>query len=203
MKSAELAEWRTERIGRARVVAREGAVETVRAALNSTGSLFDWAAGRPGAQRLEGRGAAYRVRLDGADWLVRHYRRGGAVAVHLGDRYVRVGVPRPFRELEASQAARARGVPTPAVMAAVVYNAGVVYRGDIAVEFIPRSRTLADVLFGGVGKDGAGAGSGDNRRPAAHAAGAAIRQGHDRGLVHPDLNLQNILLAETGDGLRG
>jgi 3-deoxy-D-manno-octulosonic acid kinase len=215
MKWAEDAKWRIERAGGARVVARESAVATVLAALQSHNSLFRWAATRPGAQRLDGRGAAYRVRLDGADWLVRHYRRGGA-AVHLGDRYVRLGTPRPFRELAASGEARSRGVPTPAVVAAVVYPAGIVYRGDIAVEFIPRSRTLADALFGvrrraregdapaRADRDAEMAARADeDAAKAARAAGAAIRQGHDRGLVHPDLNIRNILLAETGGGLRG
>ncbi|MEJ2185452.1 MAG: lipopolysaccharide kinase InaA family protein [Gemmatimonadota bacterium] len=203
MESVDEARWQLERIGRARVMARGSALATVRAALERTGSLFDWAAARPGAQRLAGRGAAYRVRLDGADWLVRHYRRGGAVAAHLGDRYARVGRPRPFRELGASQAARARGVPTPAVVAAVVYPAGMVYRGDIAVEFIPRSLTLADALFGPADSGTDVAADERERESAARAAGAAIRQGHDRGLVHPDLNMRNILLAETGSGLRG
>lgn len=209
MKSFEDGEWRIEHVAGARVIVRERAAPTVLAVLQSHGSLFRWAGTKPGAQRLDGRGAAYRVRLKDADWLVRHYRRGGAVAVHLGDRYVRVGTPRPFRELAASGAARARGVPTPAVVAAVVYPAGVVYRGDVAVEFVPRSRTLADALFGGVqgqAMDDAAAKAGraaDDAVKAARAAGAAIRQGHDRGLVHPDLNIRNILLAETGAGLRG
>ncbi|MEJ2679559.1 MAG: lipopolysaccharide kinase InaA family protein [Gemmatimonadota bacterium] len=203
MKLVDEAEWRIERVGRARVLARHGALETVRDALESDGSLFAWAAAQPSARRLEGRGAAYRVRLSGGDWLVRHYRRGGAVAVHLGDRYARLGVPRPFRELAASGAARARGVPTPAVVAAAVYPAGAFYRGDIAVAFIPRSRTLADALFAGAGDADAVAGAHDGGLAAARAAGAAIRQGHDRGLVHPDLNIRNLLLAETGAGLRG
>ncbi len=208
MKSADEA-WRTERVGPARVVARGRAMETVRGALDRAGSLFEWAASRPGAQRLDGRGAAYRVLLEAGDWLVRHYRRGGAMAVHLGDRYVRLGRPRPIRELEASDAARARGVPTPMVVAAVVYPAGAVYRGDIAVQFIPGSRTLADAWFGGGNEDGGGSGPAGERDAAAArgraawAAGAAIRLAHEGGLVHPDLNLRNILLAETDDGLRG
>jgi len=227
MESVDAAEWVVERVNGARVLARAGAAEPVRSAVARAGSLFSWAVTVPGAQRLEGRGPAYRVRLDGGDWLVRHYRRGGAVAVHLGDRYVRAGTPRPFRETEVSRAARARGIATPGVVAAVVYPAGIFYRGDIAVEFIPRSRTLADALFGAAGRApdavdvdaGAEAGDGSDRAAAgadrehdgaqarraaaARAAGAAIRQAHDRGLAHPDLNIRNILLAETGGGLRG
>lgn len=133
---------------------------------------------------------------------MRHYHRGGAVASALGDRYLRLGVPRPFREFAAGDALAAAGVPTPRVVGAAVYPAGPFYRGDLVTEWVPGSRDLAHVLFpaddpaataeGAVGAPGA-----VGERPgvaAMRATGRLLRLAHERGLDHPDLNIKNILI---------
>jgi 3-deoxy-D-manno-octulosonic acid kinase len=143
----------------------------------------------PGARAIEGRATAYAITLDDGEWLVRHYRRGGAVARLLGDRYMRVRPPRAFHELTVSAIARSRGIPTPEVIAAVSYPSGLFTRCDIAVAFIPNALDLAAVLFG--------ESSIDVDAETAKAA-AVIRTSCERGLIHADLNLKNILLAPEG-----
>jgi 3-deoxy-D-manno-octulosonic acid kinase len=130
----------------------------------------------------------------------------------LGDRYVSgLEGPRPLLELRASAAVRARGVPTPAVVAGAVYPAGLFYRADLVTELVPGGTDLRTVLFGDGGRSGApgggtrdGAGDGDDpaaggpsREEALEAAGRLVRRMEQAGVEHPDLNAGNILL--TGE----
>jgi hypothetical protein len=95
--------------------------------LRSDATLLDWAAQEPARSEMRGRGNVYVVPApaqgpDGRDrWVVRHYHRGGAMAAHMEDRYLRLGRLRPWRELAAVAEARARGVPTPAVVCGAAY----------------------------------------------------------------------------------
>jgi 3-deoxy-D-manno-octulosonic acid kinase len=180
------------------LIALPEAMDGARHALTTSGTLFDFAASRPGARALAGRGIAYDITAPGTytneRWVVRHYRRGGFVARFLQDRYLDAGVKRPLRELIASAKARARGVATPEVLAAAVYPAGGWYRADIVTRFLPDSRDLAHRLFDD--DDVA------RRRAAMRLAGALVRAAHEAGVVHNDLNLKNILIAGPADAQR-
>lgn len=163
-----------------------GSADSVRNFLNGYSTLFD-AAGHSAARRtVAGRGPAFAVATAEGQWLVRHYRRGGALARILGDRYPRMGEPRAFRELDVSLAARASGIATPEVVAAAAYPAGIFRRCDIAVVFMRESIDLAGLLFEHGDRD---------IDDAAAKAAALIRTICERGLLHPDLNLKNILIA--------
>jgi 3-deoxy-D-manno-octulosonic acid kinase len=116
---------------------------------------------------------------------VRHYRRGGAVASYLGDRYLAVGATRPEVEIRASVEARARGVRTPAVVAGAWYRAGPFYRADLVTELVPGATTLADALFS------APRGAAAERSLA--AAGRLARELGEAGIGHADLNARNVL----------
>lgn len=182
-----------ERHGRTTIAALPDALPSVRAAIARAGTLHRFAATHPDALRLEGRGPAHAIPAEnGARWIVRHYRRGGALRRLLGDRYSPFHEPRPFRELRVVTEARRRGIRTPEVVAALHYSAVVHVRGDIAHRFLPDSLDLAAAVFGDL-----------LERPvqlaAAAAAGALLRDAHERGLIHPDLNLKNFLL-DLGDG---
>jgi 3-deoxy-D-manno-octulosonic acid kinase len=179
--------------GGVQVVALASAMATVRAVVTAGDTLGDWAA-RRASREFTGRGAAWAVETPDGAWVVRHYRRGGAVARLLGDRYLRAGEPRPLRELRASTAARARGVATPEVVAAVVYAAGPFYRGDLATRYVPDSADLAEATLGPARADAAG------RMAAWRAAGALLRTAFNAGVEHADLNLRNILVRRGADG---
>ena len=157
-------------------------VERIRALLAKHPTLYDAARTMTGARPIAGRTTAYAIHVDGSEWIVRHYVRGGAIAPVLGDKYARL-VSRSFRELEVSAAVRARGVPTPIVIAAAEYPAGAFLRFDIVLQYIQGAHDLAAVIF--------------DQPAAAEPAARAIRAAIAGGLVHADLNLKNILVTET------
>ena len=156
-------------------------------------TLHGWAAEHEHAVSFTGRGTVHAVPAPtlGPDrrdhWAVRHYRRGGAVARYLDDRYVAAGDSRPIRELSASVEARKRGVPTPAVVAGATYSAGMFYRADLATELIPDAESLRDLLFGN-------SDSQIDAEKALHVAGKVVRRLEDTRVLHLDVNAGNVLL---------
>ena len=184
------------RFGSTRVMVHDDALEWARAVLADGGTLHGWAADHGEGSTFAGRGTVHAVPapLSGPDhrprWAVRHYRRGGAVASILDDRYLRLGRPRPFRELAASAAARERGVDTPAVVAGAVYPSGIHYRCDLVTEVVPGARTLARVLHDTDGTRG--------WLDAMAAAGRLVDALGEAGVFHVDLNAHNIVF-EEGD----
>jgi len=191
----------------ARIVARPGATGFVTDAVAGAGSLYAFAR-EAGGGALRGRTTAFTLATPAGEWVVRHYVRGGAVAAPLlGDRYARLGEPRPVREADVSDRVRARGVATPEVRAFVVYPSGPFYRADIATVRVPDARDLADRSLGPEQDDES------ERVEAWRAAGRLLRAAFDAGVVHPDLNLRNVLVqrgggdgdvgGSGGEGMRG
>jgi 3-deoxy-D-manno-octulosonic acid kinase len=170
-------------------VVRHAVADAVRITLSSRTTLYDWASRQTGRDVFRGRGEAYGVQLGPVRAVVRHARRGGLLARFLDDRYL--GAPRFLREiLIAGELARA-GIPTPAVLAGVMYAAGLMHRADIATERVD-GRDLAALFFG----DAAPAGS--ERSVIWRAVGALVRRLHNAGFVHPDLQLRNVLVVRAG-----
>ncbi|HUG39818.1 MAG TPA: lipopolysaccharide kinase InaA family protein [Longimicrobiales bacterium] len=136
-------------------------------------------------------------------WVVREYVRGGALAGLMGDRYVRLGTPRPVREFRLARALEALGIPTPAAVGAATYPRGPWYRGELVTEWVPGSADLARILFGraALGDAAAGAPAPPVCDPALamRAAGRLVAVLHEAGVRHPDLNIKNILV-EAGPG---
>ncbi len=198
----------------ARVLCRPEAAPWVRYVLEGGQGLHAAAARERNAWPLEGRATVYvipakeRTAPSGPSesnsaqgrWVVRHYVRGGRlVPFLLGDRYLRMGRIRPFHEARASDDARARGIPTPRVVAAAMYPAGWFYRADLVTEYIPESTDLVEALFDTRRK---GAGGALERQDALQAAGELIRQMADAGVFHRDLHAGNILLQWVGSAPR-
>ncbi|MDX1567343.1 MAG: lipopolysaccharide kinase InaA family protein [Longimicrobiales bacterium] len=190
----------------ARVLARPEARSWVETALDRHETLHRAASSAKGGIRMEGRGTVYAVpappdEIEAAlgsgegRWAIRHYRRGGWVAPLLGDRYLKVGTPRPFQELRVSDEVRRRKLPTPRVVAAAVYPSGIFYRGDLVTVYIPDSLELAEVLFDPRRR---GVSSSIDRREAMAETGSLIRRMADTGVEHVDLNARNILLRWSG-----
>ena len=176
------------RYGRLRLLVRAGMPEL--AAL-----LRRWATNTlpPARALLGGRGGVGAFQL-GPDFVVvlRPYQRGGLVSRFNQTRYLGVR-PRPFRELRASEALRAAGVPTPEVLAAaVLWDVPGCYRGAVATREVPGAINLWHYLQMAAPAD---------RGPACVAAAAVTRRMHDAGAIHPDLNLQNYLVRRTASGL--
>jgi 3-deoxy-D-manno-octulosonic acid kinase len=146
-----------------------------------------------GAERAEhalagGRGGTFRVATEHGDVVLRRARRGGAMR-WLGETYFGLR-PRPLREFAVLLRARRRGLPVPEPVAALAERRfGVAYRGLLVMRDLggtPLS-TLIDAET-----------PGDLVPLLAHA----LRDLHDAGLDHPDLNLGNILVVTRSYGRR-
>jgi tRNA A-37 threonylcarbamoyl transferase component Bud32 len=169
------------------LVARERDTAFVRAMVTRHGTLADYAAAHS-RHVLAGRTRTHVCEGPGGLWVVRHAVRGGALRKRLGDRYLRVGIPRPIHELRASARARSLGVDTPEVLACAVYEDGIYYRSDLATRFIEGSRDLAALSFGPDPPDEA------VRAEAWQATGRLIASAFSIGLVHADLNVKNVVV---------
>ena len=130
-----------------------------------------------------GRGAAYRVPSAGGI-VVRFGRRGGVIARLVRDRYLGLR-PRPWRELSVSIGARDRGAPVPEVVAACVHGWGAYRSAIVTRELLGVAPVLAALEA---------ATPGEARGAVAAAAGVAVARLHGAGVVHPDLNLSNIVV---------
>ena len=173
------------------IVARRGQLEAVRTALES-GTLHEYAAQHQESRSLSGRGVAYAAPLpNGERVVVRHNRHGGLLAPLTGDRFL--APTRAPHELTTALRLEAAGVPTPKIVAYVIYRAGLLLRrSDVASREIPESSDLAAVLMSG---------SSNDRRASLESAAALIGLLSATGARHHDLNLKNILLG--GDAARG
>ncbi len=176
---------------------RPETVGWVELALERAGTLHQAAARTPDARAMEGRGTTWSIPSpdDEPGWAVRHYRRGGRMAALLGDRYLRRGLPRPFQELRTSEEVRARGLPTPRVVAASVYPAGPFYRGDLVTELVPDALELGEILFD---PERTGVSAAGDRKEALRETGRLVRKMAEAGVFHPDVNVRNVLLQWYG-----
>jgi 3-deoxy-D-manno-octulosonic acid kinase len=137
-----------------------------------------------------GRGAVWRIETPAGRAVLRHYRRGGAVARLSRDRYLWTGRERTrsFREFRLLAALDLRGLPVPAPLAARYLRCDALrYTADLLTLEIADARTLAE-LFPRVLEDAA----------ALEALGATLARFHRAGAYHADLNAHNILLDPYG-----
>lgn len=176
----------------ATIVAAPDTLPTISKIIADAGSLYAYAARQPQARPMTGRGTVYAITVqEDQRWVVRHYLRGGTVASWLHDRYLRWGIPRPARELMASETVRSMGILTPRVAGLAIYRSGPFYRADIATEEIVGGQDLATVLYEDRPLEG------EKRLRAWHAAGRLMGALLEHGVWHPDLNLKNVLLRWT------
>jgi 3-deoxy-D-manno-octulosonic acid kinase len=152
-------------------------------------SFFDpefWRARDALTGTARGRGAAWFVRHEGHDLVLRHYRRGGLIAPLLGDRYLWIGLDRSraVHEWRVLETLFQRGFPVPRPVAARVQRHGVYYRADLLTQRIPDAESLAQALS-----------TAPLPAPLWRSIGECLRRFHAANVWHADLNAHNILLA--------
>ena len=144
-----------------------------------------------GARRHTSTGRSPVLIVDRGDesWVLRHYRRGGAVARFVDDHYVYTGLhrTRAFREWQLLQQLARWGLPAPAAIAARVDRTGWLYQADIITRFLPDTQALSARLAN------EGVDASTWRR-----IGGMLRRFHDHGVDHPDLTAHNILVDTQG-----
>jgi 3-deoxy-D-manno-octulosonic acid kinase len=155
-----------------------------------TPALFDpeqWGnriTGRAG----RGRAGVIFVRAGDHEWALRHYWRGGMVAVAGRDRYLWLGEARTrsFREWRLLARLHALGLPVPRPVGAAWRRRGLLYRADLATLRLPATEPLSARLR--------------STEPVPWAAvGRTIRRFHDAGACHADLNAHNVLIGAAGE----
>ena len=134
-----------------------------------------------------GRGAAWFVRCEFGEAVLRHYRRGGLAARLSSDAYLWRGETqvRSFREFHLLRSLRALGLPVPTPYAACYRQRGARYKAAILMARIAGARSFAAQVA-----------SAPSRASWA-AVGSTIGQFHRQGAHHDDLNAHNVLLDGT------
>ena len=156
------------------------------------GTLYEWAERQPQPRALRGRAPVYVAPLpsSGVQVVVRHAWHGGLLAPLTGDRF-----RRPTRapiEMQQSAALRAAGIPTTDVVGFARYAAGAgLARVDVVTRYVEHTADLGMVL--------AGLSAEMDCEPALTATQHLLLQLARHGVVHPDLNVKNILLRACTD----
>ncbi len=137
------------------------------------------------AVHIGGRGGACLVRLPcGERILVKPCLRGGMVRLLTRDKhYSRPW--RPLRELMISRLLERMGIPHASVCAAFVEECGAGYRGWVASLFVEGAPTAVRLI--------ASLGAGRFLRRVCVETARVVQLLHQRGVEHPDLNLDNFM----------
>jgi tRNA A-37 threonylcarbamoyl transferase component Bud32 len=142
-----------------------------------------------GARAIAGRGTAYVASLPGGERVVvRHNRHGGALAGLTRDVF-RAPTRAPY-ELRVSEQLRARGIPTPDILAYATYAAAPgLWRADVVSRYVTPSADLSEVLLSD---------DDEMRADAWEATALLLSQMSAAGVRHYDLNAKNVLLRLHG-----
>lgn len=154
--------------------------------------LFDpawWQAHRQVMGSAIGRGVTWFVKDESHHLVLRHYYRGGMVGKVIHDRFWFEGVESSRAMVEYSLLARLseQGLPVPRPFGARMVKHGPFYRADILIERIQGAKDMVALL-----KQEAIASE------TWHKVGQAVRQLHDAGVYHADLNSHNLLIDNEG-----
>jgi hypothetical protein len=158
------------------------------------GSLYDAAARDLAARSLHGRGTAYAIALPatGTRAVVRHNRHGGLLAPLTRDLFLRP--TRAPYELAIAQRLRELGVPTPEVLMYGTSPAPFPFRrADVVTREIAGGRDLSAFLSPETREA--------DRAAAWRATRALVQLMIAAGVRHHDLNVKNVLIAPSGEGL--
>lgn len=169
------------------VTALSAVVPTLAALVTKYGTLYDWAAERPQPRALRGRAPVFVATLpdDSETVVVRHSWHGGLLAPITGDLFR--SPTRAPTEMLRSHLLRKLGIPTSEVIGFARYHAWPgLRRVDVVSRFIPDAYDLGMIASGlapQIDRDAALAATKELLvRLAAH------------GVIHPDLNVKNVLL---------
>lgn len=134
---------------------------------------------------LQGRGTTWVINWHHECYVLRHYYRGGYIANILRDRYFYLNLTRsqPWQEWHLLQQLWSAGLPVPEPIAAHVQWSNFFYTADLITKKIPHSRSLTHFL-----KTQA------LTTEIATKIAKTIKELHDYGIYHGDLNASNILI---------
>jgi 3-deoxy-D-manno-octulosonic acid kinase len=141
-----------------------------------TGALFDGTGCTVDA--AAGRGQVSRFPLESGEGVLRHYRRGGLIAHISHERFLG---NRMLAEFRVHVALYQRGFPVPEPLGVIWEQRGLFFRGAIATRSL-EAVTLLEYLSGP-----------EAQREVLVLCGRRIRELHDLGVWHADLQVKNIM----------
>ena len=180
----------TREVGDSDVTAFEIVVDALADIVAQHDTLYDWAAALPQPRALRGRAPVYVAALPNTHEtiVVRHGWHGGLLAPVTGDRF-RLPTRAPL-EMWQSYALRQAGISTSEVLGFARYPAGPgLRRLDVVTRFVPDAYDLGMIA--------AGLAPHINATDAMNATIALLVQLASHGVIHPDLNVKNILVRHT------
>ncbi len=132
-----------------------------------------------------GRGSAWFVERPEQDWVLRHYRRGGLIGRLVRDSYLYMGKVRvrSFSEFRLLTHIYKAGLPAPKPIAAMYRRNGRAYSASIIIERLQGVSPFGAII-------------GELTGSVWFEVGRTIRQFHDAGVCHADLNCFNIMIGE-------
>jgi len=171
---------------RARIVYDADKLDTAPLAMFRPGYWPDLAVGS--AHSL-GRGGTRFVSAPCGDAVLKMYLRGGQMARWNRDLYFFTGLERSrsFREFRLLAWMHEHKLPVPAPVAALVETHGLAYRGALISMLLAETSSFAEHIQ-----------AGQQDRQLWQSVGRCIRRFHDAGVMHADLNVNNILVADDG-----
>ncbi len=169
------------------VTAVGSVIDAFTALIAEHGSLYQWASTVPQPTALRGRAPVYVATVPRTTdtVVVRHAWHGGLFAPLTGDRF-RMPTRAPT-ELARSNALRREGIPTSEVLGFARYSAGLGLRTvDVVSRFIPDAADLGMIAADLV--------PGLALSAALDATVTLLNTMATHGVIHPDLNVKNILV---------
>jgi 3-deoxy-D-manno-octulosonic acid kinase len=123
-------------------------------------------------------------------WVLRHYYRGGLIGKVINDSYIYTGSnnTRAAKEYNLLHYMNTMGLPAPKPIAYRVTRHGLFYKADLLSSRINNATDLVDILTKNTLAD-----------EQWHNIGATIKQFHNIGIYHHDLNAHNILIDDKND----
>jgi hypothetical protein len=179
-------------IGSATLIARPQVVEPLVRALKTDLELIEFAAKVTGARPMQGRQTAWGIMLDGGSRVVvRRNHHGGVFRKWTGSMFL--FPTRAPKELELSLALQRLAIPTPPVVAIVIYRGEFIEAwSDVVTEEITGGQDFGALLLATHPESA-------DRRAAWIAVEALLGRLAASGVRHHDLNVKNILLRRVDD----
>jgi 3-deoxy-D-manno-octulosonic acid kinase len=132
-----------------------------------------------------GRGAVWFIDSPLGKFVLRRYRRGGLIAKFNKSYFFFSGhkKTRPWLELSLLEHMRSLNLPVPRPIGAIYIIEKGFYRSELLTETVENARDLFDIIN-----------AGNSHTLNWHHIGAVIKQFHDQGIYHSDLNCHNIMI---------
>ncbi len=139
-------------------------------------------------RKVAGRGTVTFFKGFGLDLVHKTYKRGGLIRKLISSVYLWTGLKKTRAHIEFDGLKKMfnLGLPVPRPIAARIIRKGIFYRAELITQEIENGTTLGKNLAENNLSTGV-----------LEELGVAIRSLHSKGFMHPDLNVENILVADS------